>query len=258
MSTLEGGDHSAARSAPDESGIPTLEVVQVTRCDIPDGTLRDAVAYRPVLRSGRNVADWSGEGPTDSQTRRHTRRKGAMTLKTAITPVMRSMVTIALLLVVSVVGGCQAQPPAPPKESMIGVAITGIDHLADHLSVQDFSAAGYGAGSAGGGGGAVCCAMLPVEWRPDMRVLVEWVDQNWRDCSYRRRQREVPVDLYKEPGRLRVHFLADDKVRVVVANVGPRHSGYPGPREPIAYKAPWHDYPADTHCNLQWTEDTTP
>lgn len=184
--------------------------------------------------------------------------ESTMTLETLVKPVMRSVATIALLLIVSVVGGCQAQPPAPPKEPMIGVAITGIDHLADHLSVQDFSVAGYGAGSAGGGGGAVCCAMLPAEWRSDLKVTVEWVEQNWRDCSYRLRQKDVIVERYVEAGRLWVHFLSNDSIRVVVSNPGPGNPEYPGPHDQVPLKTPWHDYPADEHCNRQWKEIAEP
>src|SRR5690606_28051864 len=48
---------------------------------------------------------------------------------------------------VPLAGGCQA-----PREESAGVGITGIDHLADHLSVQDSSVAGYGGAQAGKGG----------------------------------------------------------------------------------------------------------
>ncbi|QCO67876.1 DUF3304 domain-containing protein [Luteimonas yindakuii] len=84
--------------------------------------------------------------------------------------------------------------------------------------------AGNGAGRAGGGGGTVCCVVLPAEWQETLRVRVEWVEQNWRDCSYRLRQREVAVAPYEEPGRLWVHFLADDSMQLVVLNVGTRNT----------------------------------
>lgn len=170
----------------------------------------------------------------------------------------RTFHCIGALSAILLVGGCNAQPPAPTQDPSVGVSITGVDHLADHLSVQEFSVNGFGGGRAGRGSGKVCCAMLPAEWRDSLRVNVEWVEQNWRDCSYRRRQRDVPVEHYEEAGRLRVHFLADGAVRVIVANVGPRNPDYPGPRDEPPSKAPWSDYPNDAHCNRQWTEDTTP
>ncbi|QCO67873.2 DUF3304 domain-containing protein [Luteimonas yindakuii] len=258
MSTLEGGAYSAAWSPSIESGISTLDIVQVT-----------AMACRPERREmplhiglffdrTGNTADWLGRGSTDSQTQRYTRTEGAMTLETVVKPVMRSVVMIALLLAFLGAGGCQAQPATPPKEPMIGVAITGIDHLADHLSVQEFSVDGYNAAQAGKGGRSVCCAMVPAQWRPDMRVLVEWVEQNWRDCSYRRRQREVTVAPYEEAGRLWVHFLADDSMQLVVSNVGPGNPEYLGPDDPIPRKFPWHDWPADSHCKRQWIEVDEP
>src|SRR5690606_2892286 len=115
-----------------------------------------------------------------------------------------SVLWLLLACLVPLAGGCRA-----PQEESTAVGITGIDHLADHLSVQDFSVAGYGGAQAGKGGRTVCCAMLPAKWRPDLRVEVEWLEQNWRGCSYRRVQQEVAVDRYEEAGHLWVHFLAD-------------------------------------------------
>ena len=160
---------------------------------------------------------------------------------------------LLLACLLPLAGGCQA-----PQEEKTAVGITGIDHLADHLSVQDFSVAGYGGGRAGGGGGTVCCAMLPAKWRPDLRVKVDWLEQNWRDCSYRRLQREVVIDRYAEVGTLWVHFLADGNVRVVVSNPGPGNPAYLGPHDPIPQKHPWKDYPSVEHCNKQWEDVTQP
>src|SRR5690606_22012087 len=70
-----------------------------------------------------------------------------------------SRLWLLLACLVPLAGGCQA-----PQEESTAVGITGIDHLADHLSVQDFSVAGYGGGRAGGGCGTVCCTMLPDRW----------------------------------------------------------------------------------------------
>ncbi|WP_078059544.1 DUF3304 domain-containing protein [Xanthomonas massiliensis] len=164
----------------------------------------------------------------------------------------RTIRWLLLSLLVVVGGGCKAQ------EEKIGVGITGLDHLADHLSVQEFSVDGYRAGRAGGGGGTVCCAMLPAKWRPGLSVRVDWLEQNWRDCSYRERHRQVPVERYDEIGTLWVHFLTNGNVRVIVSNPGPGNPDYPGPHDPIPRKNPWHVYPADAHCNKQWTEVKEP
>lgn len=170
--------------------------------------------------------------------------------------VLRATAATTLVLLV---GACEAQPPVTPKEPMTGVGITGIDHLADHLSVQEFSIDGYKAGRAGGGGGTVCCAMLPETWRPGLTVRVDWVEQNWRDCSWRERHRQVPVARYEQAGHLWVHFLADDAIRVVSSGrYAPESQNYPGPHDPIPQKAPWHVYPADAHCHKQWTEIKEP
>ena len=161
-------------------------------------------------------------------------------------------------LAVLLMGACEAQPQSSATGDKTGVGITGLDHLADHLSVQEFSVDGYKAAQAGKGGRTVCCAMLPAAWRPDLSVRVDWVEQNWRDCSYRERHRQVPVDRYEETGQLWVHFLADDTIRVVVSNPGPGNPAYPGPQDPIPQKYPWHTYPADAHCNKQWKEVKDP
>lgn len=164
----------------------------------------------------------------------------------------RSTHRLLLALLVVVGGGCQAQ------EETVGVGMTGIDHLDDHLSVQEFSVDGHLAGKAGGGGGHVCCADLPAKWRPDLSVRVDWLEQNWRDCSYRERHRQVPVEEYDEIGTLWVHFLVGGDVRVIVSNPGPGNPDYSGPNDPIPGKSPWHAYPNEAHCNKQWTEVTDP
>src|SRR5690606_32452553 len=91
---------------------------------------------------------------------------GVMGCDVALSIWRRALPSIAVAMLVLLVGACEAQTPSTPKESMTGVGITGIDHLADYLSVQEFSVNGYKAGQAGKGGSTVCCAMLPVRWRP--------------------------------------------------------------------------------------------
>src|SRR5690606_23002247 len=121
--------------------------------------------------------------------------------------------------------------------------------LADHLSVQDFSVAGYGGAQAGKGGSTVCCAMLPDRWRPGMAVEVRWNVTNWRDCEGQEFARQVPVDQYEEAGHLWVHFLADGSVRVVSSGLdAPESPTYPGPHDSIPQKHPWRNYDIDAVC----------
>lgn len=127
---------------------------------------------------------------------------------------------------------------------MEGVSMTGVDHLADHLSVQDFWVDGRHGFQAGKGGSSVCCARIPLKWLPTASVEVRWEVANWREGTWRCFRRRVSLDRYAELGELFVHFLPDGSVRAVVSNYAPWSPVYRGPRTPIPQKAPWDRYPS--------------
>ncbi len=129
------------------------------------------------------------------------------------------------------------------SDEAVGVGITGIDHLADHLSVQNFWIDGYNAAQAGKGGRTVCCAMVPAQWRQGLKVNVRWNVTNWRDRSSQSFERDVAVDRYRETGQMFVHFLSDGSIRVLLSNYYPEGNRYPGPRDSIPRKFPWKQYP---------------
>jgi Protein of unknown function (DUF3304) len=139
---------------------------------------------------------------------------------------------------------CQARD----SEETVAVSITGLDHLAEHLSVQDFWVDGHHAHQAGRGGRQVCCASLPRKWHPGLSVTVRWGVTNWRDHVYSMQERSVAVPQYDKVGRLWVHFLKDGSVKVFSANVGPGfyepNVEYPGPQPltDLPRKQPWTDY----------------
>ena len=145
------------------------------------------------------------------------------------------------LLVLLGLAGCDA---VQTKEAIVPTSLSGIDHLPDHLSVQNFWVNGASGHQAGTGARIVCCAKLPRKWRPDLTVLVSWNVTNWRDCGWEHRERRVPVDRYEQVGRLFIHFLSDGSVRAVSSNVSPGlgHAEYLGPRDAIPHKKPWHTY----------------
>jgi hypothetical protein len=132
-----------------------------------------------------------------------------------------------------------------------GVSMTGIDHLADHLSVQDFWVDGRSGFQAGKGGSVVCCARIPLKWTPSASVEVRWEVANWRDGTWRCFRRSVQLEPYEQLGRLYVHFLPDGGVKAAVSDLAPWSNEYPGPRIPIPQKEPWKVYPKPSptdHC----------
>jgi hypothetical protein len=149
----------------------------------------------------------------------------------------------ALLLAASTLAGCAIAA----QEETYGPGITGLDHLAEHLSIQNFWVDGHAGHQAGKGGSKVCCAKLPMRWRPGLTVTVRWGVTNWPAKVYSMHERVVPVEKYDEPGALYVHFLPDHSVRVIVSNIYPEHvKTYPGPSyATVLRKEPWKLYSQD-------------
>ncbi|MGV5311691.1 DUF3304 domain-containing protein [Pseudomonas aeruginosa] len=159
--------------------------------------------------------------------------------------------TSALLFLL--LAGCDA---GQARQDTVPAPLTGIDHLADHLSVQNFWVDGTSGFQAGRGARVVCCVSLPRQWHPGLTVVVGWNVTNWRDCGWETRERRVPVERYEKVGAMYVHFLSDGKVRVVSSNVGPGifqpNEDYPGPHDAIPKKNPWHVYgPPSARCPRQ-------
>lgn len=129
------------------------------------------------------------------------------------------------------------------EDTTTGVGLTGIDHLEDHLSVQDFSVNGYGGFNAGKGGSLVCCVVVPNKWRPGLKAHVVWSVTNWRENTWKEFQADVFLDRYDRVGTMFVHFLKDGSVRITLSNYAPGSPVYEGPRDPIPRKEPWDVYP---------------
>ena len=128
----------------------------------------------------------------------------------------------------------------------LGVTITGLDHLAEHLSIQDFWVNGTGGHQAGKGGSQVCCVSIPGRWRPGLKVQVRWAVTNWKRRVYGYYERSVDLEPYDdEVGQLWVHFLHDGSVRAVVSMYAAwgRDGYYPGPsyETVLQGKQPWED-----------------
>lgn len=129
------------------------------------------------------------------------------------------------------------------KEDTVGVGLTGLDHLAAHLSIQNFWVNGSSGHQAGKGGSTVCCVSLPATWRPGLIVHVKWGVTNWKRRVYSYYERDVAVDRYDAPGNMYVHFLRDGEVRVLADGFYPEKPGYPGPSyDTVLKKKPWDIY----------------
>ena len=156
---------------------------------------------------------------------------------------MLSFKALSRLALISLVLGLTACSTTGAKQEGDGVGLTGVDHLADHLSVQAFYVNGYWGAQAGKGGRLVCCAIVPHKWRPGLKAHVEWSVTNWKERTSQTYEADVPIDQYDQIGRMFVHFLANGQVRITLANMSPHSPIYPGTREPIPQKEPWNTYP---------------
>ena len=134
---------------------------------------------------------------------------------------------------------------------MLGAPISGINHTS--AAINQFSVNGGGGpnlGPYGGGPGSqMCCAMLPVQWREGLTVVVEWekdpnvgASMNWpkprysegwfaaakeHQSKYTRHRAVVEVAPYEKLGVVDVHFLPCDQVVVSAVAHLPGMPGYP-------------------------------
>lgn len=154
------------------------------------------------------------------------------------TDMLRRSCLAALLLLP--LGACRA------KEETVSVSITGLDHLAEHLSIQDFWVNGTNGHQAGKGGRKVCCATIPAASVTKATVRVRWDVTNWKRRIYGSFERDVPVEWYEDDGQLWVHFLPDGSVRAVISGYAAWGDDglYPGPSYDTVLrdKRPWTIY----------------
>ena len=140
---------------------------------------------------------------------------------------------VCLLLTASLwLQGCVESRP-----TMLGAPIEGINHTS--AAINGFSVnrnGGHNIGPFGGGGTQMCCAVLPLQWRKGLTVVVEWEKDplphdygNWLEplfsdawsarmkvhqSKYTRHSAVVEVAPYQELGVITVHFLPCDQVKV--------------------------------------------
>ncbi len=143
--------------------------------------------------------------------------------------------------------GCQDK-----KDKMVGAAVSGVDYLANYVSVQSFSLNGHHIGRAGKGSGYSCCFMIPVKWTPNYKIHVKWNVTNWRDCYGTMHETTVSIMKYSKPNDIYVSFLPGNKVKIVSSRYYPEDALKPGSPYPIKRqipkKYPWKKWPLKKHC----------
>lgn len=144
----------------------------------------------------------------------------------------RKVLTIALLA--TLLGGCSGEEP---DKGPATAQISAYNHTEDFI--YQFYIDGAGGASVRayeGGGKFVCCIGYPREWRPDLKATVRWTTSASNPKPYTGEtwhEQEVPIEYYESLGTLNVHFLPDNKVRLLIWNGIAGSTGYRGPDAPI-------------------------
>lgn len=119
------------------------------------------------------------------------------------------------------------------RDDFVAVDLNGMQHIGPDFNIGQFylnALNGFNVGREGGGGSDVCCVLLPSQWRQGLPVDLRWTINDWgkeirseidagnyqsvmSGDAYRAR---VPLARYETSGRVRVHFFAGGKARVMV------------------------------------------
>ncbi|GKQ43971.1 DUF3304 domain-containing protein [Pseudomonas syringae] len=136
--------------------------------------------------------------------------------------------------------------------------LNGVNHTP--AAINHFSVNGYGGAniSAHGYGGGMCCAMLPRQWQPGLKLKVEWeADPNpnarlpalgselylaayaKHEANYQQHSAIVDLPPYETEKlcSLKVHFLPCNQIKVATACMAYGQPGYPI-KEPLEMKEP--------------------
>jgi len=145
----------------------------------------------------------------------------------------RQLKVLALALLLTTLLGCNGEEadkgPAIAK-------ISGYNHTENYIH-RFFINESWGGNvfAYGGGGKFVCCINYPREWRPDLTATVRWStsssDPDGPD-DVKWHEQIVPIEYYDKLGSLNVHFLPDNKVRLLIWNGLAGSKGYRGPDAP--------------------------
>jgi hypothetical protein len=144
------------------------------------------------------------------------------------------------------------------ESKFLGGNLGGVNHTS--AAINYFSVNGYGGPniSPHGSRGGMCCAMLPRQWRPGLKLKVEWeTDPNpnarlpalgtdeyraayaIHKANYQQHSAIVDLPAYETETlcSLKVHFLPCNQIKVTTACMAYGQPGYPI-KEPLKMKEP--------------------
>lgn len=103
-----------------------------------------------------------------------------------------------------------------------------VNHTGNYIYSASADGAGGGNMTAWGAGiASVCCASIPRNWYPGMKVRVRWnMPVHGNDVI---REKTIEVEKYDRPGSIYLHFFPNDQVRVIVTNLDSNHPEHPIP-----------------------------
>lgn len=141
---------------------------------------------------------------------------------------------LSAVLLITTLMGCNGEEPdtGPATASIIGYNNT--ENYIHRFFVDENWGGNIRAYS--GGGGIVCCINYAREWHPDLTATVRWSTSASKPNPYEGEtwhEQIVPIERYDQLGSLNVHFLPDNKVRLIISQGSPGFPGYRGPAAPV-------------------------
>lgn len=140
---------------------------------------------------------------------------------------------VGVVLLITTLVGCNGEEP---DKGPATASISGYNHTEDYIHRFFINDSWGGGASAYEGGGSVCCIGYPREWRPELTATVRWSTSASRNKPFTGvtwHEQVVPIEYYDKLGSLNVHFLPDNKVRLLIWNGSAGSRGYRGPAAPV-------------------------
>ena len=148
------------------------------------------------------------------------------------------------------------------KTEFASVLLTGTHHMGENFNIADFYVDGYSGFNVvrgGGGGSNVCCVNLPQVWRPGLNVDLRWTVGDWtnenlveigqhdyRSVRFQSYRGTIPVEQYRNPEHLFVHFFSGGKARIVSSSPGVGNEAHPIANHPHESKKATAGLPVDS------------